>query len=251
MADPGEHLNEPFLRRTAKALLYPIRAIRWALRGRKYNTETGYREDKYWEDRHKKFEGDFRAVASYSEEAADRYPRQREQLWGILKQHGVEIEGRNAVEFGCGNGFWGGAILESGAASYTGIDISETAVEYCRKTHPNGKFLKHHLGDSPVSLDRKYDLVCSIDVTQHVVEKPKLMQFLNDMRDCAEAGSLIFCTSYLVEQDKSGVRQETANVNFVVGWSLEDLKEGFAGCDLVDTHEFWDKAVLVFRKPAA
>ena len=233
----------------AKVALYPLRKVRWALRGRKYNTNDGYREDAYWEDRHKKFEGDFRAVASYSEEESIRYPQQRDQLLAIMGEHDVTIEGRNAVEFGCGNGFWGGVMIQNSAASYTGIDISQTAVDYCRQQHPTATFLRHHLGNSPVSLDRVYDLVFSIDVTQHVVERAKLMQFLNDMQDHAEPGSLIFCTSYITDkEEEAGVRQKSMNVNFVVPWSIRSVTDGFNQCELVRVHEFWDKSLLVLRK---
>ncbi len=249
MAKPGEHLQEPILKQLAKTILYPVRVARWILRGRKYNTQEGYREDKYWEDRHRKFEGDFRAVASYSEEEKIRYPKQQQQFLEILGAHNVSIAGRHAVEFGSGNGFWGGVMLEAGAESYTGIDISQTAVDFCKKQFPKGHFIRHHLGDSPVELDRKYDLVCSIDVTQHVVERPKLMQFLGDMQDCAEDDSLIFCTSYLTENEKeAGVRKKSMNVNFVVPWSVNAISEGFSNCDLVQVHEFWDKSLLVFKK---
>jgi 2-polyprenyl-3-methyl-5-hydroxy-6-metoxy-1,4-benzoquinol methylase len=249
MVEPGEYLQESAIRRVMKAVLYPVRIVRWAIRGKKYNTQTGYREDKYWEDRHKKFKGDFRAVASYSEEVDDRYPRQREQFIQILKSHDFKIEGCRVLEFGCGNGFWGGVMLERGVAKYTGIDISPTAIEYCQHSYPKGNFVQHHLGSEHLSLNETFNLVCSIDVTQHVVEKPKLVQFLSDMKTHADPGSLIFCTSYIVEQAQSGVRAQAKNVNFVVGWSMEDLKEGFAGCELVNTHEFWDKTLLVFRKP--
>jgi len=249
MPEPREHLQEPLLRRVAKALLYPVRLVRWVIRGKKYNTQDGYREEKYWEDRHKKFEGDFRAVASYSEEEQLRYPQQKEQLLHILSEHDISIAGRNVVEFGCGNGFWGGVMLEAGAESYTGIDISQTAVDFCKKQFSQGQFIRHHLGDSSVQLERQYNLVCSIDVTQHVVERAKLMQFLGDMQHCAESDSLIFCTSYLTDnEEEAGVRKKSLNVNFVVPWSVKSISEGFSNCELVRVHEFWDKSLLVFRK---
>lgn len=249
MVKPGEYLQESILKQFIKAILYPVRVVRWAIRGRKYNTQEGYREDKYWEDRHKQFEGDFRAVASYSEEEKLRYPKQKQQLLEILEVHNVSIAGRHAVEFGSGNGYWGGVMLEAGAASYTGIDISQTAVDYCQKQFPKGQFIRHHLGDLPVKLDRRYNLVCSIDVTQHVVERPKLMQFLSDMQNCAENGSLIFCTSYLTEnEEEAGVRKKSMNVNFVVAWSVKAISEGFSNCDLIRIHDFWDKSLLVYKK---
>jgi cyclopropane fatty-acyl-phospholipid synthase-like methyltransferase len=249
MPVPGEPLSEPLLKRVAKTMLYPVRVLRWALRGLKYNTKKGYREDKYWEDRHRKFKGDFRAVASYSEEESIRYPIQKEELLEILRKHNVAIAGRHVVEFGSGNGYWGGVMLEAGAASYTGIDISQTAVDFCRNRFPKGQFIRHHLGESPVKLERKYDLVCSVDVTQHVVERPKLMQFLGDMQNSAESESLIFCTSYLTENEfEAGVRRKSMNVNFVVPWSVKVISDGLSGCDLVQIHRFWDKSLLVYKK---
>lgn len=247
--DPRSQIHIPVITRVLKTVLYPLRRIRWALRGQRYNTKEGYREDTYWEDRHRKFEGDFRAVASYSEEESFRYPRQRDQLLEILAKHDIKIEGRNAVEFGCGNGFWGGVMLSNGASSYTGIDISPTAVDYCRRTYPSGTFLRHHLGESQVNMSRTFDLVFSIDVTQHVVERDKLMRFLNDMQDCAEPGSLIFCTSYITDnEEEAGVRKKSMNVNFVVPWSVNSITAGFNQCELVQIHTFWDKSLLVLRK---
>ena len=232
-----------------RTLLQPIRWLNRARRAVKYNHAKGYREAAYWEDRHRKYRGSFRAVASYEAEKDDRYPEQRRQLLELLHKHGVSFKGRCAVEFGCGNGFWGEVALEEGAEDYTGIDISPTAIDDCRSRIPTANFLTHHLGTDALAMDRTFDLVFSIDVTQHVVERDKLFRFLQDMERCAEPGSLIFCTSYLGEVDRQpGELTPGLAVNFVTVWSQATLEEGFAHSEFVDVHRFWDKSMLVFRR---
>ena len=241
-----------FIMSFIKSLVHPLRLARRYLLARRYNTHEGYREDLYWEERHRRYRGDFRAVASYDWEKDDRYPEQRRQFFEILEKHGVDVSAANALEFGCGNGFWCEALSSKEVASYRGYDISSAAIEECRTNWPQGEFHCAHLGSEPLEIKEISNLTFSIDVTQHVVERPKLVQFLNDMEHAAQPGSLIFCTAYLSPEDGNKKNKNSQlTVNFVVPWSEDTVRSGFPRSELIGIEPFWDKSLLVFRKNQA
>lgn len=233
----------------SKRFLHPLLLARRWWSAVRFNRPEGYREDDYWETRHRRYRGDFRAVASYDWEREKRYPEQRRQFLEILANHDVGLGECDALEFGSGNGFWAGVLLEEGVRSYCGIDISRTAVEESARQFPRGHFLRHHLGTDPLTLERPHSLVFSIDVIQHVVERTKLLRFLRDMERVATPGSLVFCTSYLADQDgHPGDMTPGIAINFVVPWSLETIDAGFPESQRVAIESFWDKSMIVYRK---
>jgi SAM-dependent methyltransferase len=101
--------------------------------------------------------------------------------WGDLQAHGpvhrhirrIIVETvrslgvRSIVDVGCGNGLNLDAVQsELGITDLTGIDISETAIGDAR-TRVNGEFLAVDV-ISGVLPERKYDLVLSSQVIEHV-----------------------------------------------------------------------------------
>jgi len=118
---------------------------------------------------------------------------------------------------------------------------------------PAGTFRCHNLGEENLSLGTGFDVVFAIDVTQHVVEKRKLMTFLRNMQGAAKPGGLIFVTSYVGWGDRSpgqqrGIEKLVPAVRFVALWDRDTIASGLPEGRLVHVGEFWDKAMLVFRR---
>jgi SAM-dependent methyltransferase len=100
------------------------------------------------------------------------------------------VRGRRVLDIACGEGYGSAAMLEAGAASVVGVDISEKAVEHARRKYGVdarvGDAARIPLGDASV------DLIASFETIEHV---PNPDAFLDECRRVlAPGGSVIIST---------------------------------------------------------
>lgn len=103
--------------------------------------------------------------------------------------------GARVLDAGCGNGFFSGKMLERGYR-VTGIDVSQTGIEICRREHPQGSF--HQLGvghpDLPSVIGDQFDAVVALEVIEHLYS---MKEFLDGCkRVLSKKGILILSTPY-------------------------------------------------------
>lgn len=239
-----------------KALGKIARGIRHILNRLRFAKGDSYNAGAFWEHRHARYQSDFRAVADFSGDAHDRYPKQKAQFLKFLDAAGIKLDGGvSCTEFGCGNGFWAKVVLEAGARSYTGLDISPTAVENCKQNVPGGVFAQADLGGEDYAPQEPVGLVFSIDVTQHIVEEDKLAKFLQNMVAAVRPDGHVVLTSYsgfgdgYTDDEKAdwiGKFIKVRKLRWVYAWDLPTLKKHLKGCELVASAKFWDKTVFAF-----
>jgi SAM-dependent methyltransferase len=123
----------------------------------------------YWRTRHEQYllnpQGVGNAVIDVAEneriyQAMDRY------VADIVRQLRQAAPVR-VLDLGCGIGMLAGAFLRTGC-EYTGIDISDKAVEMARIKHPTGRFEVANIADLPLS--GPYDIIIERTVFIHLVE---------------------------------------------------------------------------------
>lgn len=86
----------------------------------------------------------------------------------------------SVLEIGCGMGAFAGKIS---TASYVGLEFSQTAKQMAAK---NGVEVRNQsIEDHAVDCPKKYDVVCSFQVLEHV---PNLRRFLNAAAHCVRPG---------------------------------------------------------------
>jgi len=232
-----------------------IRRTKRASRTLRFQRGSGYNAEAFWEWRHAKYNSDFRAVANTSENASDRYEKQRTQFLEFLDNAEINFTGLGCIEFGCGNGFWGKVVLENGARWYQGLEISKTAVRNCRKAVPEGIFERVNLSEEDYRPEKQADLVFSIDVLQHIVEEDKRRTFLKNMVACVRPKGYILVTSYTgygsrfadpEEKEAIAGFVKLPKLRWVYLWEMSTLKKHLEGCTLERTATFWDKSILGF-----
>jgi len=82
----------------------------------------------------------------------------------IPRQPGVSI-----LDLGCGKGEIIGAIAKINVgASYIGLDVSRTAIDYARQKYPNVKFEKIEDGEKFPLMDSSVDFIFSSEVIEHI-----------------------------------------------------------------------------------
>lgn len=96
----------------------------------------------------------------------------------------------SVIDIGCGTGAWLSVFLTHGVETVYGIDGGSVPPEHFL-IDPND-FLSHLL-TTPVELSKKYDLVTSLEVAEHLEEENAegFIQFLCDASDVAVFGAAI------------------------------------------------------------
>lgn len=134
----------------------------------------------YWEERYRlggeSGEGSRGASAEYKASVINRF----------ITQHGV----RSLIEFGCGDGV---QLAMFNTAAYTGVDVSQTVIQQCRKrfSDDTGKTFilnSDYKGECA-------DLAVSLDVIFHLVEDPVYNAYLDRLFTAAKRYVLIYSTS--------------------------------------------------------
>jgi SAM-dependent methyltransferase len=105
--------------------------------------------------------GDF-----YTKEFFTQQHEQSRRTAEIVVPLVLELVGpRSVVDVGCGTGTWLAVFLEHGVPDVFGVDgdyVDQRALEI-----PGGRFLAHDLG-RPLELARRFDLVVSLEVGEHL-----------------------------------------------------------------------------------
>ncbi|QJT07620.1 glycosyltransferase [Oceanidesulfovibrio marinus] len=140
----------------------------------------------YWESRYAC--GGTSGAGSYGRLA--RFKAQT--LNTFVRQHGV----RRVVEIGCGDG---AQLSLAGYPSYTGLDISETAIKLCRQRH-GADLTKRFFRYEPDNFraDTKWfrgDLVLSLDVIFHIVEDSLFERYMEHLFNVAERYVVIYSSN--------------------------------------------------------
>lgn len=86
---------------------------------------------------------------------------------GLLRHLAAEIPIRSVLDIGCGRGVWLSRWLAHGATEVTGVD--GPYIDASRLAIPRPAFVVRDVS-ARFSLDRKFDLVQSLEVAEHVSE---------------------------------------------------------------------------------
>lgn len=88
--------------------------------------------------------------------------------------------GRTVLDAGCGVGWGAALLLDAGARSATGIDISSEAIADARAREPRASFAVGDLRALPLS-DRRFDLITCFEAIEHVEDPQRALDELARM----------------------------------------------------------------------
>jgi MoaA/NifB/PqqE/SkfB family radical SAM enzyme/SAM-dependent methyltransferase len=136
------------------------------------------------------------------------------------------------LDIGCGNGRIYKPFMNDNV-KYVGIDISETAINYCKKKYPNAQFEVANFFD----IDIKADVI--IDSTFfHIIEPNKRQEYLNVIKRCLNKdGRLLLVSFYSDNSEVPCLKIEDTNI---YEWGIDDkeVKNLFSDFTLIDKKEF-------------
>jgi|GEM_PF-2109725 len=123
----------------------------------------------YWRSRHEQYLSDPRGVGNVVFDRAEN-EKIYEEADGYIYELITNLDRKGPVkvlDLGCGIGMLADAFIRKGC-DYTGIDISEKAIEIARRKHPQGTFEVGNIGYLP--LETKFDIIIERTVFIHLVE---------------------------------------------------------------------------------
>jgi 2-polyprenyl-3-methyl-5-hydroxy-6-metoxy-1,4-benzoquinol methylase len=110
------------------------------------------------------------------------------------------VEGRTVLDAGCGTGY-GSALLASRARRVCAIDLSNEAIEYCRRQYaaPNLEFLQMDVTQLPFR--HTFDVAVSFQVIEHL---PDPDAFLRTLKHAVHPGGSIVLATPNVRVPRAG-----------------------------------------------
>jgi cyclopropane fatty-acyl-phospholipid synthase-like methyltransferase len=110
----------------------------------------------------------------------------------FVEQHNID----SVLEFGCGDGV---QVELAEYPSYTGLEVSESAIQACSRRFAHDKNKSFFLYDPPNFINRgalKADLVLSLEVVFHLVDDEIFETTMHDMFDAANRYVIIFSSNH-------------------------------------------------------
>ena len=127
---------------------------------------------------------------------AEQYKRARLQPWRAHVESftllGVigDLAGKTVVDLACGEGFYSRILRLNGAASVTGVDLSEKMIALARQQEaeqPQG--IRYLVGDGRnLQLDEEHDLVVAAYLLNYAANREDLAAMLNGIARCLKSG---------------------------------------------------------------
>lgn len=156
------------------------------------------KSNKYWERRYKK--GGDSGAGSYNELA--------EFKGEVVNEFVTDNKIESVIEFGSGDG---NQLKYFNFKSYTGFDVSITAVSICSKKYKSDPSKQFRLLKS--YSNEMADLVLSLDVIYHLVEDEVYEDYMNRLF-CASNKFVIIYSSNSDEHENNGVQPHVKHRNF-------------------------------------
>lgn len=80
------------------------------------------------------------------------------------------VKGKIVLDIACGSGYGSQLLLEAGAKEVIGVDVSEDAIEYCKKKYrdPKMKFVQGSVDLIPIDTEKSIDVIVSFETIEHV-----------------------------------------------------------------------------------
>lgn len=152
-----------------------------------------FRSSDYWEKRYSSGgnsgEGSLGKLALYKADVINAF----------IRENNI----KSVIEFGCGDG---NQLQYYDMPNYTGVDVSSTAVELCKKKFAGDEGKSFYTSVQFRSLtdkSRKADLVLSVDVLYHLIEDEVFRNYIADLFICSNKYVIIYSTNFDKSYDYS------------------------------------------------
>lgn len=172
------------------------------------NEQNDFNPRSYWENRlADKFDltgvGFRRKSVAYNKWV---YRVRTELLDNLFRENGWAIEGKSALDVGCGTGYFIEHWLSRGAANVTGMDIAQISIERLRERYPSVSFHLADLSDPGFRLESQFDYVSIFDVLFHIIDNNRFVNVAGNLAKVCRPGARVFITDVFGRKSFAGAR---------------------------------------------
>jgi ubiquinone/menaquinone biosynthesis C-methylase UbiE len=124
-------------------------------------------------------------VFQLQQKLCNNYGNVREEFADYLREGPLKV-----LDVGCSSGVCGQALYDTRRDDYTGIDITESYVEYAKRAYPTGKYLAMD-GRKLAFPDQSFDVVSFIGVLHHMDDDTAVRSLAEARRVLKQSGVLL------------------------------------------------------------
>jgi predicted TPR repeat methyltransferase len=99
------------------------------------------------------------------------------EVYKFAKQVITKNRLRNVLDIGCGFGEKLEEFIYPACSDITGVD-AEHSVKFCKQNHAFGKWHVDNIENSSLDINKKFDLIISSDVIEHLINPDKLLFYI-------------------------------------------------------------------------
>ena len=93
----------------------------------------------------------------------------------LFQQLGLDVEGKDVLEIGCGNGHGGYLLNQLQPKSYIGLDVMEAQIDIARRNYPQYQFILQDATNLGQFENGSKDVVIIFGVLHHIPEWRKVI----------------------------------------------------------------------------
>lgn len=120
------------------------------------------------------------------------YQAQRDCMDRLIESHNIEISGKSVLDIGSGTGFFIEYFQNRQAGTIIGVDITETSVDYLKRTFPTGTFIIGDISAVEQPFKDQFNIISAIGVLYHILDEARFQQALTNICQLLLPGGYLF-----------------------------------------------------------
>ncbi len=126
------------------------------------------------------------------------YQAQTDCLTKLLEKNKIDLSDKRILDIGSGTGFFVDYYLKRGAEKITGLDISETSVNYLSKVFTGCLFFVEDISNTSLDYLGSFDFVSVISMIYHIVDDNLFKKAVNNLcMLCKSRGYLLISDAFM------------------------------------------------------
>ncbi len=142
----------------------------------------------------------------------------------------ARLRGYRILELGCGYGRLASLLAAFDCAEYLGVDRARERVEYARRRHAGGPWRFEVADALAFRSERRFDVVWTCHMLQHLLLKEKLRLVETAKRALAPEGAVLMCEEEIVDCSVADAERQYASpdhARHMVPVTFDELARAF------------------------